>query len=191
MPSFNDAPKKTDRPKPMDLIRTPTKGILSGIVLAEAITGCETHYWGGRTVPCEHPDCPACDDASPTRWHGYLPIWSPKDNATFIWEFTEQAADALLAYRDKYNTLRGCGIHARRAKPIPNGRIVVSTQPVDLLKYTLPALPDVQKILLTIWNLPGKAFQKARNANGDNTLTPAQEVLNRYLGKTTRTKAVS
>jgi len=190
MPTFSSAPPETDRPKNLKLIRTPIKGQLQAMVLSDEICGCSTHFWGGRTVPCEAPNCPACDDGSPTRWHGYLVIWLPNDNIKLIWEFTEGVADTLLSYRKANGTLRGCKITASRARAVPNGRVLLKTSTCDLSKFSVPPCPEVEKILLNMWDLPGKAFEKKRKIEGHPHLDPVPEVLDKMhrTGSTQRNR---
>lgn len=179
MPVFSSEPPPSDRPKNLKLVRTPIKGNLTAMVLSDEILGCNTHFWGGRTVPCEAPNCPACDDGSPTRWHGYLAIWLPNDNIKLLYEFTEGVADTLLQYRKANGTLRGCRIVASRARAVPNGRVLLKTSSVDLSKYPVPPAPDVAKLLLHMWDLPGKAFKADRKVEGHPQLDATPEVLDK------------
>jgi hypothetical protein len=183
MPVFNDRPPRRDAPKPLDLLRTPMHGGFKAICLSDNVLGCSTHFWGGRTVPCEDPNCPACDAGSPTRWHGYIAAWNPTTNYKFIFEFTDTAADVFLQYRSANGTLRGCKFDAHRSKPVPNGRVLINTSAIDQTKFPLPDEPNLTAILLNIWKLPGKAFESRHAVEGAPTLDTVPEILDQMHGR--------
>jgi len=133
--------------------RTPSYGALTAIVTTPDILGCYTHYWHGRTIPCEKPDCEPCNDGSPFRWHSYLAAWETKTALHFIFEMTAAAVEPLISYRDAHGTIRGCLFQAKRWKERPNGRILIQTKPADLTEINLPNPPDMEKCLATLWNL--------------------------------------
>lgn len=182
MPIFTNRPPEPDRPKNWKLIRTPAKTPLRALVLSDDIVGCNTHFWGGRTVPCEGPHCPACADGSPTRWHGYIAIWLPPDNIRLLFEFTDGPAELLAQYRAANGTLRGCKIEASRIKPVPNARVLLKTSRIDLSKYPLPDAPDICKMLLQMWELPGKAFDSPAAAADTKNLQPIAPIIKRMRG---------
>src|SRR3972149_10012489 len=76
--NWQDEIPKIDRSKSLDLERTPPKGRLIGIVTSETWNGCFTHYFAGRTNPCEKNECELCKKGVGKRWHGYLGVWQPK-----------------------------------------------------------------------------------------------------------------
>lgn len=133
--------------------RTPTSNALVAIVTSEDMIGCDTHFYGGHTVPCTRPDCKACGDGMPFRWHAYLAASDHKSRLHFIFECTAQAADAFKTYRDAHHRLRGCLFEARRWHSRPNGRVVIRTNTADLTKISLPIAPDVRKCMAIVWQL--------------------------------------
>jgi hypothetical protein len=189
MPNWNSLPPARTTPKPMDLLRTPISGKLAFICLSDDILGCSTHYWGGRTVPCEEPDCRACEAGSPTRWHGYLACFNENTSKRFILEITDTAAEAFLAFRKTYKTLRGGSFIVRRHKPIPNGRVIVAFAPLDLTKTDWPQPPDMIRILCQIWGLPPNAMESNSNFEGQPLAKPNGKVFDKVNGRLGQSRA--
>jgi len=63
----------------LPLVRTPANRSLKAVVTSDALIGTDTHFWGGHTVPCERPECDACNHGIAYRWHGYLSAYNPLD----------------------------------------------------------------------------------------------------------------
>lgn len=176
MPQFSNRPPDGPTGPSLPLLRTPIAKVLAGVVTCADLIGCPTHFYGGRTTPCEPPNCKACLDSVPWRWHGYLTAISIVSSTHFIFEFTAQASDAFVAYRTRFGTLRGCFFKARRAKPSANARVLIDTSPADLTKINLPLPPDLVKALTMIWSIPGKNVTTGRRLDGKprlDILTPA------------------
>jgi hypothetical protein len=72
------------------------------------------------------------------------------------------AAQAFADYRQAHGTLRGCGFEARRKISTPNAKVIITTQPVDLRKLTLPEPPDIVLAMCIIWRLPTAAIKAER-----------------------------
>jgi hypothetical protein len=108
-------------------------------------------------MPCEAPDCEACNHGSPTRWHAYIGIYNPDNNASAVLELPEAAADQLALLARGLPTLRGARIRATRTKSTRNARVVVELQPPALDLRYLPAAPDLPAIMATVWKLPATA----------------------------------
>lgn len=179
MPQWTDRVPDTENRHAYDLKRTPPDSPLSAIVLSHDLLGCYTHYYGGHTVPCEAPNCPACDDNMPSRWHAYVAAWNPKDHSIFIFETTLKAAQALEAYRDTYGTLRGCFFCASRPKRRRNARVEIQTRPADLTKHNLPEPIDLKRALAVIWQLPPTVLETPSAEHSTPTVTPCRAVLDR------------
>lgn len=141
--------------------RCPAGGRITAIVTANDLLGCNTHYYRGRTQPCEAPNCPACNDGIGWRFHAYLSAVDTNTNEHFIFEFTAQAAEAFDVYRKAHGTLRGCLFEATRQGTKPNGRVIVRTKAADLTARVLPDPPNVQRVLTVLWNIPENAAQAA------------------------------
>ena len=133
--------------------RTPTSSALIAVITSEDMIGCDTHFYGGHTVPCSRPDCKACGDGLPFRWHAYMAAIDLRSRLHFIFECTAQAADAFKTYRDAHKRLRGCQFEARRWHSRPNGRVIIRTASADLSKLSLPIAPDVRKCMAIVWQI--------------------------------------
>jgi hypothetical protein len=177
MPNFTDAlPPKDQRPS-LALVRVKPGKPIQAIVTATNFVGCETHYWHGRTAPCEQPNCEACDDGSPTRFHAYIASWNPATNRSFLLEITRAAADAFDGYRNTYGSLRGCRYSVHRASSNPNSRVIVELHPADEQRFAIPQPPNVIACLCTIWHCsPPEAIAPRLNGNG-STNARRREVL--------------
>lgn len=154
MPNFSFAPPDPTAGPHLHLRRTPAAGKLIAIVTCDRLIGCPTHWFGNRTIPCEPPDCPACNKGHPWRWHGYLTAVNSKTNEHFLFEMTAQAAEPFTAYHTQYDTLRGCLFEASRVGNHHNGRVTIRCKPADLNKVHLPNPPDLVACLCHVWNVP-------------------------------------
>jgi hypothetical protein len=161
-----------------DLKRTPETAPLQAIVTCEDILVCDTHYWGGRTIPCEReaalPDgtitagnCAPCRESMPYRTHVYVSCFDWKTREHFIFECTSHAAKPLEDYKIANKTLRGCIIRSQRPKGQKNSKVVIETNTANLAKNPIPLPPDLILALSTIWRLPtaGLRSEKKRHQN--------------------------
>jgi hypothetical protein len=137
-----------------DLKRTPATQPLDGIITCDDLVVTQTHYWGGRTIPCEGETCKACLAIVPARWHVYVTAMNPKTREHFIFECTLQAGEAFAEHSKAHGTLRGCFFRSSRPKMTPNGKVVIATKAADLTKISLPHAPDLKRALCTIWQVP-------------------------------------
>ncbi len=149
----------TDVPNPsrgpaFPLKRTPNGKPLVAPITSDDLIGCDTHWWGGHTVPCEGPTCEAHTAGIPYRWHGYLTAVHVQTHLHFIFEMTAQAAEAFKDYRQAHGTLRGCVFEARRLRAAHNSRVVIKCKPADLREIHLPKAPDIARCMAIIWNVP-------------------------------------
>jgi len=137
-----------------DIRRTPATSALQAIVTNEDILVCNTHYFHGRTTPCEKPECAACNEGMPSRTHVYVSAFDPRTQQHFIFECTSNAAKAFADYRDANGTLRGCHFYATRPKGTKNSKVVIQTNTANLGKINIPSPPDLVKALCVIWRIP-------------------------------------
>lgn len=144
----------------LPLRRTPARANLIGVITSDEMIGCDTHYFHARTLPCERPNCEACNEGFPFRWHSYVSYWDPKQQEHAILELTAQAAEHLVTYKQAHGTLRGCLFQASRVGARPNGRVLLRCKPADLTKLPLPSAPDLEVVLSVVWNVQ----QSAANA---------------------------
>jgi hypothetical protein len=158
MPRWTNSVPDTTSRFAFDLKRTPPDRPIVGIITSAKILGAYTHFWGGRTVPCEEPHCPACEEGMPSRWHCYVGFLCPKTRDHCIFECTGRAARAFEDYTRAHATLRGCHFMAVRPKRRKNARVEITVKPYDLTKITLPPEIDIIRALCTIWQIPSEAI---------------------------------
>lgn len=154
MPEFSDRPPAESSGHNFDVVRCPATGKLRACVTSENLLGCPTHFYRGHTVPCEPPDCPACCESLPWRWHGYIAIFTAQSHLHQLLELTAPPAEKLAEWFDLHKTLRGCEITLNRVSPRPNGRVHVILRAIDIASIQLPPAPDLRRVLATLWNLP-------------------------------------
>ncbi len=176
MPTWSNQLPTKEKHMGFDIIRTPQSRPIQAIITCEDLLVCDTHFWGGRTMPCERKkqeldgtitagDCSACNNAVPFRTHVYVSAIDCKSRDHFIYECTAYAAKPLSEYREATGTLRGCVLHARRPKGLPNSRVVIETGTANLSKMNLANPPNIILALTTIWRLPldGMAIDDQRD----------------------------
>jgi len=149
----------SDVPEPaaghaLPIRRTPPSKTLEAIITSPDLIGTNTHFYKGSTSPHQGPDCEACLNGVPYRWHAYMTCVDVFTNLHFIFEVTALAAAFLVAYRDHHGSLRGCHFKAKRWNNKPNGRILIQTKPADLGERQLPQPPDLKKCMAILWSLP-------------------------------------
>ncbi len=154
MPKWSNTPPTDPRGQGLPLIRTPAHRSLKAIVTSHDLIGTDTHFWGGHTVPCESPDCDACNHGIAYRWHGYLSAYNPQDQLHFIFEMTAQAAQVFADYHTANKTLRCCQFEAWRWRHVRNGRVCIKAEHSATPSHALPKAPDLRKIMAIIWRLP-------------------------------------
>jgi hypothetical protein len=153
-----------------DLRRTPTSSSLVAVVTCDDILVCDTHFYHGRTTPCERSvnengqtiddsKCPACREKAGYRTHAYVSAFDFKRREHFLFECTANAAKPFAEYRAAATTLRGCSFCASRPKATPNGKVGIVTNAVNLAKVMLPEPPDLVKALCIIWRIPLPAIE--------------------------------
>jgi hypothetical protein len=168
MPTWRNELPPEGKHMGFDLRRTPQQGAIHAIITCNDLLVCDTHFYHGRTTPCERPcsdssgnsignDCPACSEGIPYRTHVYLSAFDPKKNEHFIFECTSHAAKILDDYRKATGTLRGCIIYATRPKGLKNSKVSIETNTANLSKQKLPSPPDLIKTLCVIWRIPTTA----------------------------------
>lgn len=165
MPTWRTQLPPQEAHRGFDLRRTPQSASLQAVITSETLLVCDTHYWHGRTTPCERQlneqgktiddsMCPACVDKAGYRTHCYVSAYDARASEHFIFECTTHAAKPLQDYFDATGTLRGCVLHASRPKGTPNGKVCIQTNTANLAKINLPAAPDLPRALAVIWRIP-------------------------------------
>lgn len=158
MPQWSNTPPERTTPRPLPIIRTPVGKSLAATILSDEMIGCPTHFWGGRTSPCEAPDCDACNHGSPTRWHAYLAIYSAENQSSAILELPDAAAEQLALLARGLPTLRGARIRVSRTKSTRNARVIVDLRQPLMPQPPIPAAPDLPAIMAIIWKLPASTI---------------------------------
>ena len=183
MPNFsNDLPAKTEN-RGYDLTRTPSDGQLKGLITCHDLIGCYTHWWGGRTVPCEDDNCEACKANTPSRWHCYLSLLLTKTFDHILFECTGKAALPLIEWRDEHGTLRGAFMTAWRPKRRHNARVEILLKPYDTSQLKFPPAPDLKRAMPVIWQLPGPAIEIKRCELSTPRISIDQDILAAQRGE--------
>ncbi len=168
MPTFNTRPPTESQSSGYRLLRTPTNHALQALVLSDNILGCNTHFVGNRTIPCENPNCEPCASGISWRWHGYLLVMLDGTHEKAIFEMTARASTGFQEYFQRHTTLRGCKFKASRLNQRNNGRILIQLKQADLTNITLPDALPLEKLLCHIWNIP----ENQSNASGPKKRPP-------------------
>ena len=179
MPTFRTTLPPEGKHMGFSLKRTPATSGLQATVTAEDLLVCDTHFWHGRTTPCERTvndeggtiddsPCQACREKIPFRTHCYVSAFDAKKQEHFIFECTTHAAKPLAEYRDTVGTIRGCIFRATRPKGTPNGQVAIETATADLKKGHLPPAPSVMLALAVIWRIPMPGLQIAHEKTDEN-----------------------
>lgn len=190
MPRFSTSLPPKSANHGYTLRRTPPAAPIRAIITSERLTVCDTHFYHGRTCPCEREvneqgktiddsRCPACRDKQSWRTHAYLSAYDVKAHEHFIFECTDAAAKPLEEYFTANGTLRGCCLNAYRAKQAANSKVTIIATPTNLQNVSLPAAPDVTAALCVLWRIPREGFQFLPEPSGRDQLTPPLEALAR------------
>lgn len=154
MPKFTNTPPNDPRGYALPIVRTPAGKKFQAIITSDDLIGCNTHFWGGKTVPCEAPECDACKNGMPYRWHAYCSAVLHPSGLHVIYEVTALAAEALVTFRRTNSTLRGCAVDAYRWRGSANGRVIIRCERTSRSLDSLPNPPDLIHCLSIIWQLP-------------------------------------
>lgn len=188
MPTFSNRLPARQAHQGFDLRRTPTASPLSAVITCDDMVVCDTHYWQGRTIPCERicneegktvddSACPACQHKQGWRIHVYVSAIILKTSEHFLYETTANAAKAFEEYRYANKTLRGCAFNASRVKPSANAKIIILTNTINQARFPLPNPPDIPTALALIWRLPKDALAIAHTEPGAPQIRTANDLL--------------
>lgn len=179
MPSWSTDLPPSPSHHGFDLRRTPPDRPLRAIVTCDQLNICFTHFWGGRTRPCEKPNCEACLAMSPARAHCYLSAMDPATRDHFLFECTAAAALPFRDWFETYSTLRGCLFQALRPKRRRNSKVEILTKPADLSKINLPSAPDIARAMAVIWQIPGASIKPDGGIDSFPRVTPDSNEVDR------------
>jgi hypothetical protein len=154
-------PSKADALSKFRIQRAPSKAALVARILSHEFTGARTHYWGGRTRPCDPILCEACDNNQASRWHGWLFAQDLKTLEVYILEFPPAVGCDLDRKFGELRTLRGVHFKVFRVGGKANSRVVIQFGPQDQDRDALPKVPALEPILCSIWGIRGTSTKKS------------------------------
>ena len=157
---WNHDPEPESKTPKLKLLRCPQGSLPPFVILSPAQFGGDSHYYGGRTIPCEGRDCPYCAVHSKRIWKGYLAVWDAKHRTTGIIEFTKPCLETIRTYKAAHGTLRTHAIELHRAGKKINGTLSVILTPTAWADADIPPPPDVVGILTRMWNQRPETIMK-------------------------------
>ena len=180
MPTWRTTLPPEGKNQGFDLRRTPASGAVHAIITCADLIVCDTHYWHGRTLPCERltndegatiddTPCQPCREKAAWRTHVYVSAFDAKKREHFLFECTAMAAKPLAEYRDANTSLRGCIFYASRPKGTKNAKVAIETNTANLTKFQLPNAPDIALALAVIWRLPRPAITATPTSHAERT----------------------
>lgn len=146
-------PMEADLPVRYPLRRVGAKGLEPVVVLSGDVLGIYTHFFRGRTHPCMENACEACKANHAPRWHGYLWVYNPRNEAMGILEITAAAITPLDKWFKQHRTLKGVSIKCDRVPKRPNGRLYIHCSESGYNSKDLPTPDSLKKILLNIFGM--------------------------------------
>lgn len=150
---FTNRPAEDQMPLRWDILRCPDKGLSGLIILSHNTVGADVHYWNGRTMPCIHDNCPACEENQKPRWRGYLAVTNAKRSRSALVEITAAAMPPIKQYFDAHRTLRGARLALFRKGGTSNGRLYAEISNAIADPDSLAKGPSLKKLLAQIWQL--------------------------------------
>jgi hypothetical protein len=170
MPDWSNTPPTCPHDMQYRLIRAPAARSLHCVMLAEKPIGCPTHYWKGRTMPCETANCEPCQLGIPWRWHSYTPIQIWGSNEKCILELTAQASEQLGPALAEFQSLRGVEIVIDRPSRRPNGRVRIVVAPARRPEGSLPPCPNTIACMSHIWGTDDRPLATQPGKLGTNRI---------------------
>lgn len=152
-PQWAASPPTVPESFALPLRRVPPKGVRGLVILSDHLIGCYTHYFAGRTQPCQTGNCDACNANNQRRWHGYLLVWNPTNGYRLVLELSHHASAQLAETTKTLTTLRTLAIAARRVPEKPNGKIILEIERTSHKPDELPPPIDTAKYLLHLWGV--------------------------------------
>lgn len=145
------------RPGPqLPIIRIRNSQIQSFTVLGAGLKGFWTHWNGKASEPCYEPveECDACKKGLPRRWKGYLHCYHQDARQEGFLELTPTAAETLLGYLPKGDSLRCIRISLCRSSNSDKGRLRITVNPSMQTSEQLPPEKDPLETLSKLWKIP-------------------------------------
>lgn len=132
---------------------------IRGIITSTRLRGVYTHFLGSRTQPCMKLNCPGCEKKLPSRWEGYVSLWTAAPSKHIIARLTEAAANEIAENAPDYQNLRGLTINLERASTRANSRLLAKVEVLENNQVRLPAEPDLIAHLVLIWRMSGQTAE--------------------------------
>lgn len=167
MDGWANRPNREHEAAPLSIMRSRPGKAYTGIAVSAAVIGAYTHYWRGRSRICTAPECEACEAQRLARWYGYIGLWQPQTGTITILEITASCWETIETHLEKYGTLRGARITARRASAKINARLLIEIEQGPYAEDKIPCAPRVQEQLERMWEVgsPKKEQEKPRYTN--------------------------
>jgi hypothetical protein len=172
---WNHDPEPESKSPKLKLLRCPQGSLPPFVILSPSQFGGDSHYYGGRTIPCEGRECPYCAVHSKRIWKGYLAVWDAKHRTTGIIEFTKPCLETIRTYKAAHGTLRTHSIELHRAGKKINGSLSVILAPTAWADADIPPPPDVIAILTRMWNQRPETILKPQPPNTEIVMEPPQD----------------
>lgn len=152
------------------ILRPPTSGGMTVLVLSSKWVLVPTHFIGRRTMPCIDGPCPGCVEGIEIRNKFYLYVRGKTLGETRVLEVSDFSAEAFENYFGAYKTMRGAIAVLSRQGKRKNGAHVVSFQRSQETEQTLGKEYDLDAWLRRLWRIE-------HPSHTDNQRTGAQRVV--------------
>ena len=150
---LEEAPDLSAGPLGLQVVRAPSKGKASFVVLSDAVLGTWTHYFRRRTQPCMGNECQICPQENTRRWYGWLVGLNLLRREKFLVEVPAGVALNLRAWRLERGSLRGCTLTLFRANSKENGPVRGTISPATIDLGLLPECPNIVGLLCRMWQI--------------------------------------
>lgn len=144
-------PITNDQTETNQLIRVPANKTIVCVATGDDLTGCDTHYYRGRTRPCRLTDCEPCSAGMMPRWHGYLSVVGTTSGAHVILELTPSCCPIIDRWLENHASLRGAQLTLRRANGKSNGKLLLAMADGKTTGLILPAALNIRPQLERLW----------------------------------------
>lgn len=122
-------------------------------ILSPAVWGVWTHWDGARSRECTGDDasCVGHEKGWPTRWKGYLYVWSSAHKSNVFLELTPGAAAEIIRQHGDGSSLRGLLLRLDRHGTSIRAKVSVELTPCVAGVETLPPDLSPEPILRKLW----------------------------------------
>lgn len=173
MVQFSQEPRSDLHAGTLRVVRVGSDRPIKGIITSEVWTGCDTHFAGGRTIPCEGLSCSICLSGTHPRWHAYFALLMNPTQEHVLMCLPLSAFHSLKTYHAEWGTIRGAMLVAHRPSKRANGRVLTSLDHAGRAPGQLPAAPQVEAILLRMWQATPHLRSAHPSRNGRNRIPSA------------------